>query len=508
MEEYYIGLAYSNLQQQYSVPTIVSGVVATKENVEELREKKIPRKDTLIQRVASLSDLQQAFDDTETLLEDFSTVRVSPLHDPAETIGATYLDVTRHFLEGKLLMFIGRIKAISYRKIVATPGFRSTTISKNYEQKLSGFAEFVGAKDDNDPDPLLQCARILARIEYEQLRLHSPRFAIDTINKNLTSCIQLLKTSYKYPPVTDYNDYFVGYPTLAIRRSDGSLSYLQLKPQRKISIKPIARFCLGIRKNRSSVPCIDKDAKVPFGRLIFNSGDEQCLGCRESTKFVECLRRKPLCDGFEVHCGNEEFAGGICSGSFGLYVTRFSRTLKIGNAFLPNLIGRLLDQGANSALLLYPIEGIELAWKLEKTLQEYLANYIKKTSSIEIDSVKRRVSSTKEKLIDFSDEWNRDDYDLLREIRELLESNQISGEEGNFNLSGVEMQIMSFLKNYIKPKSSLALKHYKFMSTYDVINGRIMGYRGTIFFLDSKAIIDFRKLQGFVCGGNLQCQVS
>ena len=109
LEEYYIGLAYSNLQQQYSVPTIVSGVVATKENVEELREKEIPRKDTLIQRAASLSDLQQAFNDTEPFLEDFATVRVSTLHDPSETIGATYLDVTRHFLEGKLVTFIGSV---------------------------------------------------------------------------------------------------------------------------------------------------------------------------------------------------------------------------------------------------------------------------------------------------------------------------------------------------------------------------------------------------------------
>ena len=359
------------------------------------------------------------------------------------------------------------------------------------------------AKDDNDPDPLLQCARILARIEYEQLRLYSPRFVIDTINKNLTSYVHLLKTSYRYLPVTEYNDYFVWYPTLAIRRSDGSLTHLQLKPQQKISIRPIARFCLGIRRNRSSVPCIDKNAKVPFGQLIFNSRDEQCPSCRQTTKFVECLRRKPLCNGFEARCGNEEFAGGICSGSFGLYVTRFSRTLKIGNALLSNLIGRLLDQGANSALLLYPIEGIELAWKLEKALQEYLANYIKKTKSSEIDGVKRRVSSTNEKLIDFSDEWNRDDYDLFEEIRELLESNQISGEEGSFDLSRIEMQVASFLKNYMEPKSRSTLKHYKFVSTYDIIKGRIMGYRGTIFFLDSKVIIDFKKLQGFVCEGNL-----
>ena len=503
MEEYYIGLAFSNLQQQYSVPTIVSGVVATKNNVEELREKEIPRKDTLIQRVASLSDLQQAFDDAETFLEDFVTFRVSPLHDPTEKIGATYLDITRHLLEGKLLMFIGRVKAISYRKTVAIPGFRSITISKDYEQKLLGFAEFVGAKDDNDPDPLLQCARILARIEYEQLRLHSPRFVIDTINKNLTSYVQLLKMSYKYPPVTEYNDYFVGYPSLAVRKSDGSLTHLQLKPQQKINIRPIARFCLGIRRNRSSVPCIDKNTKVPFGQLVFNSRDEQCPSCRQTTKFVECLRRKPLCNGFEARCGNEEFAGGICSGSFGLYVTRFSRNLKVGNAFLPNLIGRLLDQGANSALLLYPIEGIELAWKLEKTLQEYLTNYIKKTNSPEIDSVKRRGSSTKEKLIDFSDEWNRDDYDLLEQIQELLESNQVSGEEGSFDLSRVEMQIASFLKNYMEPKSSSALKHCRFSSTYDMIKGRIIGYRGSIFFLNNNEIIDFKKLQGFVCEGNL-----
>lgn len=502
MEEYYVVLAYSNIQQCYSIPTIVSGVVATKKNVEELRKLSIPNKDKLVNRTASLSELQQVFDIIKTFLEDFGTFRVNSMSNLTNHIGESYIHIARHFLDGNLLRFIGKIRTISYRKIVSIPGFENVPISNNQAQRLSEFADDITAKNDNDPDPLLQCARILARMEYEQLRLRSPDFAIDIVKKDPTNCVQLLKLSYRSPNAIEYNDYFVGYPTLAFRDYTGSLTHFPLKPQTKINIRPIFKFCSGLRINGSTVPCSDMNTEIPFGQPIFNSSNEQCSICRGKSKVVECLRQKPRCNGFEAKCGNEEFAGTVCTGSFGVYITRFFKTLKVGIAFLPNLVGRLLDQGANSALLIYPIEGIGIAWTLEKALSEHLDRYFKKGNNYGIEKVRTRVSP-KERLLDFSDDWNRDDSDLLIEIEQLLKTKKVVGKESNFDLSNIEMHHGCFLDNYFEPKIGPSLLDYKIISTFDNAKGKILGYRGSIFFLNSKKLVDFSKLNGFVCEGNL-----
>ena len=181
--------------------------------------------------------------------------------------------------------------------------------------------------------------------------------------------------SYQREYPEDFVDNFVSPPELLFRKAAKDPYRKAIKVnQTMLDFQPLARFCKGTREKGWLKECLCCSEENPYGNLVF--GTERCPSCGKLSDYVDCLIDKPKCNGLDVSCKKTEFAGKICNGDFGVYLTRYSNTLKVGKALLCNLIPRLLDQGANSAVLLYPISNIHTTYQLEHKLRDYLQKNI------------------------------------------------------------------------------------------------------------------------------------
>jgi hypothetical protein len=473
--------------------------MASNDSRSDLEKLTIPNKKALLQRSASLAAFRVALEDVEPFLHDFETHDLQGDSWSAEAIGHAYLELIDTLLgRNTLLRYIASRKLITLRTGVVTPGFGYSRFSKEILDEMRKRCEIILTLDDNSNDPLLTTAQNLATMRYEELKEKSFSYALTRIRKNPAIYSQLLKVSYPSPIPEDFNGYFVGSPSIAIRDMNGVLSHQELKVGVQLDYTPASRFCCGNQQEGASVPCSSKSSMSPFGSPISrHSRDERCDLCRRGNEFVECLTRRPSCDGLRVVCGNEEFAANICVSSFGLYITRFMNTLKVGSAFLPNLVGRLLYQGANSALLLYPIRGIETAWLLEGRLRECLSRHLSSFNGFGVEKIQRHAPGITEKLQDFCLSWNRNDDEMLETIRGLLsKSSDVD------RLLEAETKIVSLLKSYSRPSSFLLERALKRGVSEPIVwtraKGRVSGYRGCLIFLEGGNAIDAKKLQGFV----------
>jgi hypothetical protein len=495
----HFAVACSNIQGKHEVSTVVSGVMASNESRSDLEKLVIPNKKALRQRSASLAAFRVALEDAELFLHDFETRDLQAESWSAEAIGNAYLELIDALLRrNKLLRFVASRKLITLRTGVVTPSFGYSVFPPKILDEMRKRCETIVTLDDRSRDPLLTIAQNLATMRYEELKEGSSSFTLTKIRKNPAIYSHLLKVSYPSPLPEDFNSYFVGSPSIAIRDVNGVLSHQELKVGVQLDYTPASRFCCGNQQNGESLPCSSKSPIAPFGSPISrHSRDERCDLCRRGNEFVECLSRRPSCDGRKVVCGNEEFAASICISSFGLYITRFMNTLKVGSAFLPNLVGRLLYQGANSALLLYPIMGIETTWLQEGRLRECLSGHLSSLKGFGVEKIQRHAPGITEKLQDFCLSWNRNDDEMLETIRGLLST---SG--GLDRLLEAEMKVVSLLKSYLRP-SNFLLERALGRGVSEPIawtraKGRVSGYRGCLIFLDGGNAIDARKLQGFV----------
>jgi len=463
-----------------------------------LNELKLPKKGHLLRKKESLKALKRAFHRAEPFLEDYDFQELESNKRSAEDIGGAYVKLIDRLLANKLLRFIATIKVISFRNGIVTPRFTYELLPQHVKIELSRRGEIIQPMENRSSDPLLITAQTLATLRYQELKEVSVGYTTSRILKDPASYSQLLQFAYPSPAADSYASYFVGLPTFSMRDTNGELGHQAVEVGSQLLLVPSLRFCCGNEELGDGIPCVTKDATHPYGSPIsLHSKEERCEDCKRGKRYLGCLTGKPACDGLRVVCGNEEFAANICIDSFGLYVTRFKNTVKVGKAFLPNLIGRLLYQGANSALLIYPIFGIERSWILESQLAEFLSANISRLERFHVEKIRTRGPGLPEKLEDFCTDWERDDNSLLIAVRELISSS----EEMN-RLSRADLRVVSFLKNYYKPSDFLLdraiTRGFLEIASWVPISGKIAGYRGTLIFLEGKGVIDGKKLQGFV----------
>jgi hypothetical protein len=416
-----------------------------------------------------------------------------------DEISKAYLEVVRNLL-GDNTRLIRDELLVSYRRIIKPPGFEPKDIAPEAQKKLNALAQIADEKESGSHNYPLQFARLLARMEYVQTRFNVMQFLIESIRKHQTRCSQFYKISYQRACPEDYVDNFVSLPEFVIRNAKESARRLPIRVDRTyVDLEPVARFCRGTRENGILKPCEGASEELPFGYPVYDS-QERCDTCKKKARYTECLRREPSCDGTQVACGNKSFAGEICNGEFGLYVTRYSDSLKVGQALLINLVSRLLDQGSGSALLIYPILNIKLAYELENALRDFLDASLPEIGH-GIKSVTLHSPRTKEKIKEFVENWGRDDRPLLNSLSDMLDQNNFKLNGENIDFSLLDKKVSVFLANYIIPPWGSGVK---IKPTGGRIRGKVVGYRGSIIFLDDDKATDMKRLNGYVLKGRVK----
>lgn len=505
-DEYRIALAYSNIQRGFSVPSFISGVIAHEDDHLELEKRNLPRKRLLMHRKYSLSSLQDTFDDVAHYLT-YHLVLPLNVRWSTKDFEDRYIKILNILRHIHLRVISGHVRSISIRALgaydAANKKWHTVAFTEDFIDNVSKFSpkyEIVEEKGDR----LFEVARILARLEYERNRTFGNEYVMSRVEKEPSAYFQIIKVKYDSPQISEYNSDRVGSPALVIRTSQQPMiRHVYLDKGTKLSFDPLAKFCRGGQNGRQPRPCQYSDVGNPFGLPLIGSSDEQCNKCRNLSEYSICLYRKPLCNGYQVKCGNVEFAGNICCGLYALYVIRLGGDLKVGTAILSNVVGRLLEQGASYALVVYPLESIIVAHTLEKIIRDNLENDMAKLNKLGVKSVYRRAPPKKEIVRNFLQDWYRNDEELLRFVLSRISqaSAQIDGLK--IDLSQAEHKICRLLDNYIKPygkKLDTDLRSRRFFGS---VNGSVVGYRGSILFLNSGKIVDLDQLQGFVVRGSL-----
>jgi len=504
-DEYRIALAYSNIQRKYSIPTLISGVTVHEDDFLELEKRDLPKKKTLIQRKDSLYWLQDTFDDVSQYITCHLVVQLkdgSSLKDFQEN----YIKVLNILRSSHLRVIAGHIKFIIIRAVEAydkeTRVWRSVDFDQDFINKVSKFSPNLIV--ERGYERLLEVARILARLEYERLRSFGKEYITSKIEREPSEYLQIIKVRWDSPPIDEYFDEVVGPPALVIRSSNpSSIHHIYPTLGTKLSFSPLTKFCRGGQNGRQVLPCEYCTENNPFGLPLIGSSAEQCHKCRKLFEYSICLYRKPLCNGYEVKCGNKEFAGNICCGLFALYVIRFGTDLKVGTAILSNVVGRLLEQGAGFALVVYPLEGIMTAHILEKVIKNHLAINMQDFRHFKIENVYRRAPPKEARVRDVLQDWDRNDKELLDLVGSKVSEIRTSIDGLEIDLSRAEHKICRFVKNYVPPTRRLYAFYLKPKQLYEPINGSIVGYRGSFLFLNSGKVVDIKGLQGFVVRGSM-----
>ncbi len=510
-EDYRVALTYSNIQSK-TLPSIVSGVVSFEDNFQELRDRDLPRKRTLTRRTNSLFAMQTTFDDLSPYLAAHEIAIVKRGPDAFEEIEKAYLKILRILTKTQLWLLLGRTR---YVILTSLSSYDRTTKKWSYERAFSNeflreVEEVIGSRekivfaDWSNRDRLLEVARILARLEYERLRSLEGGYILSSIRKIAKLSFQVLKITWSCPPVEEFSSFEVGPPALVLRRPDhADAQYIYLERGLRVAFTPQVKFCRGSQDQTRILPCKRADADKPFGQFIIGSGLEQCDDCRGHFQCTQCLYRKPLCNGYDAKCGDTEFAGHICCGLFALYVTRFGADLKVGTSIFSNVIGRLLEQGASSALVIYPIEGIMNTYMLEKSVKDFLSERIPIFEKYGIESVHKSSPPRYEILKDFLKSWNRDDSLLWKEVSDTLGEAHLPCDGRVIEIGQANHKVCSFISNYVRPPFSSRNEFLKERPLFAKFDGKVVGYRGSFVFLDSGSVLDVNELQGFVAKGRI-----
>jgi hypothetical protein len=513
-EDYSVALTYSNIQlgvRAGDFPVTLAGVVSFDDYLQELQERDLPHKRTLMQRQNSLYALQSVFDDVSPYLTAHETALVYRSSRICEEIEQKYLMLLHILTKTQLATISGRIARLTIRALSGynqrTSSWELKPFSKPFLEKVMRYASrpqnLVLAKSSKD-ERLLEIAGILATIEYRRLKSANGSYVTTEIRNHPKSFIQILKITWNCVPIEQYDSYSVGPPALVIRKPDlTGAEYVYLSKDLELSFAPKAKFCRGRQDSAQIIPCVHAVPSNPFGQFMGGSASEQCPSCRGEYECPQCLYKTPLCDGYTALCGDVEFAGNICCGLFALYVTRFGTDLKVGTAIYSNILGRLLEQGAGLALVVYPITGIMNAHVLEKNVKDYLNTKLNDLWTFKIRKTFTRAPPRSEILYDFINSWHRNDDPLLLQVRKLLDDFSLHSSSGVTRIAEANMVTCDFLPNYVQPPHDLQSRYLRPVPSFNSMNGRVVGYRGSFVFLDSGQVADFKELDGCVVRGTV-----
>lgn len=485
---------------------IISGVIINQDDYLELEKRDLPFKKTLQQRKNSVFELQSAFDDVADYLTQYETARVTLLNNFQVEVESNYLKILRILRKKRLHVIAGKIKFISIRCLENPKRWHeSMHFSDFLISEVSKYGLDVKYYSTGESERLLEVAKILATLEYERLRSLEGEYLQNVVSKKNQSLVQILKMTWNSPPIEEYCDDDVGMPAVVVRRPDSlPIEFVYIDQKTRLALSPIAKFCRGFQKGKEITRCKMSTSENPFGQFILGSSSEQCWHCSQGQNYAECLYKPPRCNGYDVVCKQEDFAGNICCGLFALYVTRFCEELKVGTAFLPNVVGRLLEQGPASALVLYPIDGILNAHILEKAVKYYLEERVTQFEAYGITKVFRESPPAEEKLRYFLANWNKRDELLLQKVHEVLSQLVVNAENGRqVRIREAHSKICNFAANYIIPPERLFGNYLEEKPLFSPVEGSVVGMRGSFLFLDSGDVVDLKRLQGYVMRGKI-----
>lgn len=498
---YHVALAYSNIQCIDEVPAFVAGVVTTEQFLSELKNRDLPRKKLLLRRKNSLFDLEQAFEDVSDYMTEFEVEKIKNQPATQEDIESAYIKLLIILLNKHLNVLLGKTESVALRIFENPSDWKERPFTQQFIKQVNRYTGNIKICDKDTFDRLLETAKTLSTLEFRRQQSLKGQYIGKVIEKYKKECIQILKISWQHPPIEDYSNYNVGAPAVISRTANSEvINFTYLKTKMTVSLEPLGKYCRGFQEKQKVERCRKTSSYNPFGQALQGSSGEQCWVCRNGHENTLCLSRIPLCDGFEVKCQNYEFAWNVCGGFFALYVTRFLDELKVGTSFLPNVVGRLLDQGPNSAVVFYPIEGIGAASVLERAVTKYLQENITLFSEFGITKAFWKTPIDR-RLKDFISDWDRNDTELMTKISEVLSTAQLKSDTSEIRLNEFERKVCSFKKNFIQPPQNLKEDYLELSRLFKPAKGKIVGLRGTFIFLDSGYVVDIKHLQGYVLRG-------
>lgn len=490
---------------QAGVPGVVLGLLTNRYLADQLEQTDFIKKESVVQRKNSILMLDSIVNELSEYILDSEIITIENLGWSSEAVRSAYNSIVRRLIQGTLYQF--QVPKIYARKILGF-GFVEKEVPPNFPKNAQ--VEFCSSKS---PNKLFQLARLIARLHYEKQRKISPTHIEEIIKTHFSSCLQILRLIWNSPDIDRYNGSNVGSPYLLVRRAGQyETQPVPMEVGRLFKFSPIAKFCIGWEENGFRQDCLSlKQSNNPWGALLVNSIYERCFPCSEKCRYLRCTYQRPACDGLKVVCGNYSFAGGFCLGRHALYITKFDKTLKVGTAYSTNVIGRLLQQGAGGALVLWPVMGVKMASDMELALTRLLKNdYI----PLHQDDVTKVVFAGPEawyRLSAFINDWEDTFTELLEHVKDFIFSVPIplKGQTVELQESIIHSKIIDLTPCYAKPNEIEALNFMKDkvgrkrIYQYDEIEGIITGYRGHFIFVTEKNIIDLRTLQGFVVEGDL-----
>lgn len=507
---YTLAISFSNIQHYYNLPMILVGLALDSDDEQNLTS--IKTKEELFPDPHKLPefDLSQLENELIRYKKYIVSYKVVNLKKP-QNIDGTISEIPPRFLDGYLetinailssnLMILSEQIKNYYVHVPINEDGKIIPVQKSLSSPHPVFKYPLVSQSKNNFNELMHLARLFATYEYLKKRRVVRRFANTYVTNTSPNLLHITRIHWRSPNIQHYAGSFVGYPDIIVRTGAESKK-TPLIPSQEVNIFPIARFCLGVTDELKNESCIQSSNKRPFGTILTNKKFERCPSCRGKSVHIRCLYQNPKCDGSQVLCGNNGFAGNVCNGNFSVYLSIFNDILKVGRCILSRTIGRLLEQSAFDGLIFYPINSIDVAHNIEREVAVYLRKSVKHLNSYGINRVSRSVKTEDRfehvKSISKKNGINERDraYEriklLLRrsnrpEIRSLftLESRKIDLAENWFVDGSLEIDQAELIKE----------------TQFKRIEGKIEGIVGSFLFMKKKAY-NLNSLQGFV----VECQ--
>jgi hypothetical protein len=400
-----LALSYSNVPQvKKGTPAVIVGLLTNRSLLNQLEDVDFNEKESVMKSRNSLLRFEQISEELAEYVLD-SRVKVIPyLSDPTDEVGQAYNAIARELVEGTLYQF--QQVEIYARKVIGY-GFGENEISPNFPSNAAVL--FCTKTTENK---FFKLARIVARLHFEKERKISSLNILERVKSHYPNNFQIVRMRWNSPPIEDYNGLTVGSPFLVVRKPTvAHFETHSIEVGQQLHISPIAKFCIAESVDGELSSCVHAEGDAnPYGAILVDSLNEKCYDCSKQSPHLNCAFQRPACDGFQVACRNYAFAGRFCLGTHSLYITHFGKTLKVGTAYSTNVVGRLLEQGASSALVFSPIDGVKTASDLELAITRHLEEaYVKNhksDSKNDINKVVFRGPSSKDRLESFLSNWN------------------------------------------------------------------------------------------------------
>lgn len=503
---YILAISFSNVQHYYYLPMIFVGLAFDSDDGKNLAS--IRTKEDLFPDPNKLPtfDLSLLENELAKFRKYVVSYRVVNSEKPKSNNGIPLL-TSKRFLDGYLETIYAILSSdllISFEEMkccyVHVPIKRDgepITLQKSLKSSHPVFKYPLVFQSKNNFNKYMHFARLSATYEYLKRRRIRRRFVYDYVRSANTNLLRITRLHWKSPYVQHYTGSFVGYPDILVRTRT-ECHKIPLIPGEEIQIFPIARFCQGITDKFRNEFCMQTDNKKPFGAMVTNKKFERCASCRKRSVPVRCLFQHPKCDGSQVLCGNNDFAGNVCNGNFTVYLTIFNDILKVGRSILSRTIGRLLEQSALDALVFYPINSINAAHSIERAIAIYLRRRVKHLKAYGIRRVVTTVK-TKDRFehVKFSSKRIRSAnreyaYDAMRRLLERANHHEIR------SLFSLEPRRIDLSQNWFVDET-LEIDQTDLIEEpqFERIHGRLDGIVGSFIFLNKKAYA-LNNLQGFV----------